>query len=321
MKISIALASYNGAAYILTQLMSCLAQTRPPDEIVVCDDRSSDKTREIVERFAAFASCPVQLHHNSQNLGYSRNFEKALSLCTGDIVFLSDQDDFWLPNKIARVLETFESEPETFLVVNDMMIADYNLLPGRHTQLQNTLSAGQRACEFYAGCCMAIRRSFLELVLPLPDSVFAHDNWINYLALALDVRRLIPEPLQMYRRHGENASSWLLSSPQGVSQLQLFRAHGLVSAEPGWRDEIERYRIIGERLTARQASLERLGIQNRQQEALRRLDRIRANLEARLALTSRRRLARWPSVLSLLRNGGYADFAGWKSAAKDLIRP
>ncbi len=319
MKVSIALASYNGEAYIFQQLMSYLAQTRLPDEIVVCDDCSSDKTREILERFAAFAPCPVHLHYNSQNLGYSRNFEKALSLCKGDVVFLSDQDDFWLPNKIARVLEVFETEPTTHLVVNDMIIADKNLLPSQYSQLGNTLSAGGRASQFHAGCCMAVRSSFLELVLPFPSSVFIHDNWINHLAVALDARSQIPDLLQLYRRHGQNASNSLQQSPQRVSQMSLLRASGLTSAAAGWRDQLDRYRIVGERLNAQESLLERLGI--REQDALRDLDRLIRNLEARLALASKPRLRRWPQVFAFLMGGGYADFAGWKSAAKDFIRP
>jgi glycosyltransferase involved in cell wall biosynthesis len=321
MKVSIALASYNGGAYILTQLMSFLAQTRLPDEIVVCDDCSSDGTREILERFAAFSPCPVHLHYNSKNLGYSRNFEKALSLCKGEVILLSDQDDFWLPNKIARVLEVLESEPKTYLVVNDMIIADKNLLPSRHSQLHNTLTAGQPASVFYAGCCMAVRRSFLDLALPLPGANFAHDNWINYLALAIGVRRLISEPLQLYRRHGQNASAWLLSNPEGVSRLRLFCSSVLTSAAEGWWDQLDRYRVVRERLIAQESVLEQLGIKDRQQDALRNLDRLISNIEARLAVVSKTRLMRWPHVFALAMRGSYADFSGWKSAAKDLVRP
>src|SRR5262249_10160572 len=102
-KISIALCTYNGAKYLSSQLESYLAQTCLPDEVVVCDDCSQDETVTILNDFAIRAPFPVRILVNDQNLGSTKNFEKSISLCSGEIIFLSDQDDVWMPNKIERV--------------------------------------------------------------------------------------------------------------------------------------------------------------------------------------------------------------------------
>jgi glycosyltransferase involved in cell wall biosynthesis len=93
MKISIAMCTYNGAAFLPAQLQSILTQSRRPDEIIICDDRSTDDTRSILETFKNESPIPVILNINDQNLGSVRNFERAINLCTGDVIALSDQDD------------------------------------------------------------------------------------------------------------------------------------------------------------------------------------------------------------------------------------
>ena len=104
-KISIALATYNGAAYLKEQLESYCSQTQLPDELVVCDDCSTDETIRILEKFIQDAPFEVQICKNQINLGVTKNFEKAVSLCTGDYIFLSDQDDIWLADKIKVLTE------------------------------------------------------------------------------------------------------------------------------------------------------------------------------------------------------------------------
>jgi len=91
--ISVALCTYNGELYLREQLESILKQTFPPDEIIICDDGSTDTTIKILEEFRRKSFIPVKVYYNKENLGVSKNFEKAISLCSGDIIFLSDQDD------------------------------------------------------------------------------------------------------------------------------------------------------------------------------------------------------------------------------------
>src|ERR687894_3003245 len=101
-RFSVAMCTYNGARFVAEQLASVAAQTRPPDELVVCDDGSTDETCRLVEEFAARAPFPVRLFVNERNLGSTRNFGRAVALCEGDLVALSDQDDVWHPEKLER---------------------------------------------------------------------------------------------------------------------------------------------------------------------------------------------------------------------------
>lgn len=319
--ISIALATYNGEKYLSEQLNSFLRQTLPPDELVVCDDCSEDNTLGILNEFSKSAPFPVKIFVNQQNLGYSQNFEKALSLCTGDIVFLSDQDDAWFPMKLETVIAEFAQNTKTKVIVNDMIIADELLSPSTSTQLGNILAARGNSDDFYSGCCVAIRKDFLGIVLPFPEGQFAHDNWINHLAQALNVRVLLPVALQLYRRHGDNASKWILSSPRGVSQFRMLRATGLKSSTNGWQDQLERYRHTKQRIVSVSHALEQMDLAERQYIAMKFLGRRMTNLEARMLLASKPRIIRWPNVISFWLSGGYTDYATWKSALKDLIRP
>ena len=110
-RISVAMCTYNGEKYLHQQLASIAQQTRLPEEMVVCDDCSSDSTPEIIEEFARTVPFPVRFFRNPQNLGSTKNFEKAIGLCTGDMIALCDQDDIWMPEKLARQAEMMERDP------------------------------------------------------------------------------------------------------------------------------------------------------------------------------------------------------------------
>src|SRR5437868_6261824 len=116
MKISVALCTYNGEKYLPDQLASYLKQERLPDELVICDDGSSDNTVEIIKRFATEAPFPVQLHVNENNLGSTKNFEKAFQLCQGEIITPSDQDDVWHEKKLLQLERAFKEHPQIGLV-------------------------------------------------------------------------------------------------------------------------------------------------------------------------------------------------------------
>ena len=103
MKVSVAMTTYNGAAYLPEQLDSILARSRPPDELVVCDDGSTEETLIILNDYAARAPFTMTVVINEQRLGSTKNFEKAIGLCTGDIIFLSGQDDVWRPHTVATI--------------------------------------------------------------------------------------------------------------------------------------------------------------------------------------------------------------------------
>jgi len=205
MRISVAMATYNGAIYLQEQLDSFLQQTRQPDELVVCDDGSTDDTLQILEAFQQQAPFSVQIYRNDHNLGYIKTFEKTLSRCSGDIIFLSDQDDVWHSNKIKAMTE-FMVDGGYHLGINDQVLVDSNLTPLGGTMLLNTRAMGLSDSWFVSGCCTAITSKFRDLALPFPEVIQAHDSWLHRLASAWDCRGVLNEPLQDYRRHGSNAS-------------------------------------------------------------------------------------------------------------------
>ncbi len=127
--VSVAMCTYNGAKYIQEQLDSIAAQSRLPDELVVCDDRSSDNTIEIVKSFGSKVPFSVSLYLNEENLGIIKNFEKAISLCTGNIIALSDQDDVWKPNKIEKILTAFAENLGAGYVFSNAELVNESLMP------------------------------------------------------------------------------------------------------------------------------------------------------------------------------------------------
>src|SRR5215217_714545 len=109
-KFSVAMCTYNGARFVAEQLASIAAQTRPPDELVVCDDRSTDATIAYVREFARTAPFPVRIFENEKNVGSTKNFERALELCEGDFIAFGDQDDVWLPEKLRKLEDALANE-------------------------------------------------------------------------------------------------------------------------------------------------------------------------------------------------------------------
>jgi glycosyltransferase involved in cell wall biosynthesis len=148
-KISIALATYNGERFLAAQLDSFLKQSRPPDEVVIYDDRSTDETYEIIRSFAESASFKVIYERNDTRLGALGNFDRALQRTTGDLVFLSDQDDIWYADKIRTIMELQERYPEKLLYMNDAAITDSELRlcrsPGSSAALPACCAFGKRA--------------------------------------------------------------------------------------------------------------------------------------------------------------------------------
>jgi glycosyltransferase involved in cell wall biosynthesis len=319
--ISIAMATYNGAKYLQEQLDSFLSQTRRPDELVVCDDDSTDATLDILDAFRRQAPFPVRIFRNETTLGYYRNFEKALSLCEGDIIFLSDQDDVWFSNKIAEMARILSTQSHVFVLQANMVLTDDELRPSSFTQLDNILSVGLTPEAFVTGCGTALRREWLAIALPFPAQLNGHDNWIHRLARSLDVRMLYEDPLQYYRRHDGNASNWKVSRPFKTTFLDDFWAHGFRDATTGWQQELERARVTWSRLDESTSSLSAFGLADRQKTAMPALNRQINAMNNRLRNAAMPRHKRLPRVVSLWMRGGYGHLRGWKSVVKDVLRP
>jgi glycosyltransferase involved in cell wall biosynthesis len=206
MKVSIALATYNGELYLQEQLDSYLHQSRLPDEVVISDDASTDATLEIIKKFAETAPFEVRWTQNKSNVGFTQNFNRALEQTTGDVVFLSDQDDIWFPEKIEYMIELAQENPSTLLFMNDALVVDSNLNSRNITILGFLTSTGFTDKNFVNGCCIMVRRQLLEITLPIPLNILAHDMWLVSISDGLGYKKFSRLVLQMYRRHNKNLS-------------------------------------------------------------------------------------------------------------------
>ena len=169
MKISIAMATYNGVKNIEAQLQSFITQTHLPDELVVADDASTDSTVAQLEAFAKYAPFPVIIVRNRKNLGYAGNFNVALDKTMGDIVFLSDQDDVWYPTvNSVHMLAHAKQKPDYLIYMNDAELTDGNLNSVNLTKYGQIKSSGLPDESFVMGCCCAIRRELLDFFVTNP---------------------------------------------------------------------------------------------------------------------------------------------------------
>lgn len=218
-RISVAMISYQGAKYIEEQMDSVLITLGEDDEVVVSDDGSTDGTREILARYQK-RDARVRVIEGPC-AGVKANVENALRACEGAYIFLADQDDIWMPEKVERVMAEFE-EKGVNLVVHDAVVTDGAC---QKVILESFYSLkGSGAGVFkniwrntYIGCCMAFKRELLKNVLPIPDYIEMHDQWIGVINDRLKCgTSFIPDKLIKYRRHGDNASGM---SHYGIARM------------------------------------------------------------------------------------------------------
>ncbi len=207
MRASVAMATYNGMAYIDEQIGSILSQLHETDELVVSDDGSSDGTRDYLVALCE-RDARVRVLDGPRR-GVIANFENAILACTGDILFLADQDDIWHPDKRDSV-EREMVRTGAVLVMHDATIVDEHanvLHPSffawRGTRLGLLKNLWKNS---FIGCCMAFSQTLTDVVLPMPDGIPMHDQWIGLQALRHGKVSLLAQPLLSYRRHGDNAS-------------------------------------------------------------------------------------------------------------------
>lgn len=220
------MATYNGEKYIEEQLLSICRQTRKPDEIVISDDGSKDATLEIVERVSQSedaAGIDFVIITDNPRHGYCGNFEWAIKHTTGDLVFLSDQDDVWMPEKVAEVINVFSKYPDASCVFHNASLIGKNGEPiegvfdERLTTGELNLPQGQikklDRDNYLApaiswggihGMSMCIERTFAESVVPFPQSMGFHDKWITVCAIINDAMYYVNLSLTKYRLHGNN---------------------------------------------------------------------------------------------------------------------
>lgn len=205
--------TFNGSEYLKAQLDSILHQTLPPDELVVCDDRSSDRTVEILENFAKSAPFAVRIIQNPVNLGYIKNFGNAISACTGDLVFLCDQDDVWRKDKIELFVgRAFDLTEKPALLFSDAILIDNQgkqigislrkslKIPQIHVDPEELLSR-----NIVTGATCAINRPLINRldIAAMPKSV-PHDYSLALLAWVIGNVVSLDEALISYRIHENN---------------------------------------------------------------------------------------------------------------------
>lgn len=323
MKISIALATYNGARFLREQLESFAAQSLLPDELVVSDDGSTDGTTEILEEFARSAPFKLNVHRNPDRLGFSRNFEAAIARCTGDILFLSDQDDVWFAGKIETVCRAFDA-PGVQAVLSGQIVTDGDLKHRGITMLANARAFGMGVDRLVSGCATALRRTWAEMLLPMPaeaDDYFeggylAYDRWINELSVLLGVRAFVEKPLQFFRRYGDNTSQSIQHDPGGVGPGALLSTRSKRAPAEAWERRAELLDLYEKWLRANASRLEGARVA----AALSALDVERRSYRARAALVRRPVPSRLAGAARLWLGGGYRYFHGWKSALRDVAR-
>ena len=202
--ISVCVATFNAEPYLRAQLESIIAQIAAGDEIIIFDDQSTDDTIKVIQ---SLRDPRIRLYEQQERQGVIRNFECALKVAKGDVIFLSDHDDVWLPNKVNRCLAALESN---VAVVTDCHVVDeqlsliapsfFALRKSRPGIVKNLLT------NSYMGCCMAFRREVLATALPFPKNIPMHDAWLGLVAELTGPVLFIAEPLLLYRRHQANVS-------------------------------------------------------------------------------------------------------------------
>jgi glycosyltransferase involved in cell wall biosynthesis len=218
MSISVCMTTYNGEKYIKEQLDSILCQLGEDDEVIISDDSSTDQTVNIIK---SYNDKRIKLFEEQKFFSPTYNFENSLKYATKDFIFLSDQDDVWLPAKVATVLKYLK---EHDLVVSDCIVVDEDLkvLDESFFGLVNSGNGFFKnfVKNTYIGCCMAFRRSVLEYILPFPSKIAMHDIWIGLSTEMKGTVFFLKEPQILYRRHENTATlSGLKSKNNTVFKL------------------------------------------------------------------------------------------------------
>ncbi len=316
--------TFNGGQYLRAQIDSIVTQHPPPDELVIGDDGSTDKTIELIRELVRGSTVPVRFAGDGDHVGLRLNVQRTIEACTGDVIVLSDQDDVWLPGKIAAVHDAF-TDPEVMLWFSDAEMIDESggLVGGRLWDLV-TLPPDEQARivrgdglsrlihgQTVTGATMAFKATLRDLVLPLPvelelgDHIYLHDGWIAVLASLMGKSVLDPTPRVQYRRHSQQVTGSVGPRDQGPAHRLGLAADGLLAAE------YARAKLVLARLQERDA-LARC----RDADAAMLVD-----LESLLAArTMPPGAARVRAILREAALGRYSRYArGWRTAGGDLL--
>lgn len=209
LSISVCMATFNGEKYLVEQLNSILPQLQPTDEVIISDDGSTDGTLAVLKAFSQ-SDPRIKILYN-QRLGVSQNFSCAIQAAQKDIIFLSDQDDIWKPNKVQVILQEFSKDNHIQVIMSDLEVIDAQgnvIEPSYQAYRRCKTGAWYNIWKnTYIGCAMAIRQEFKAIILPFPQNIPMHDMWIGILSDLQKSSKMIPDKLVEYRRHEGNVSN------------------------------------------------------------------------------------------------------------------
>ena len=323
MKISVVMCAFNGAELISEQIKSILSQTRIPDELVICDDGSTDGTWPLLERIQ-HPICKIKLKRNEKNLGYVQNFAQGIKLAEGDLIFLSDQDDVWHASKIETMARRFQQVPNLLAYFCNENLVDAGLQPLGVTLFQNNFSDPNEVERFHkdlgwqvilkknvaAGNGLAFRASGKNIVLPIPNG-WMHDAWILSLLGLAGFVDCTPEVLMDYRQHGQQSFGTISSAPIKKWFQRIDRSRGHSLRENAL--EAERWENLFDRLVAHKKT----GDVVFSQERMERCEEKIAHLRRRAAYSV---FPLWRIVAIARERPAYAEFGnGSATALKDLL--
>lgn len=205
--ISVAIATYNGEKYIEEQLKSILSQLNIDDEIIISDDGSTDNTINIIN---SMNDKRIKLIQGPKK-GVKQNFANAISNCSGKYIFLSDQDDIWVNNKVDKVLNIFENNKYDCITHNCYVVNGDNseiIIDSffQHRKSKKGIVSNMWKNK-YLGCCMVFRSDMKKNILPIPNNIEMHDQWIGIICEKYGNSFFYDERLIRYRRHNDNVSS------------------------------------------------------------------------------------------------------------------
>jgi glycosyltransferase involved in cell wall biosynthesis len=259
MKISVAFIVYNGAQYMRAQLDSILAQTHKVDEIIIWDDASSDNSKEILEEYKNKHPNLFFIHFNKQNLGPTKNIEKAIQACTGELILLADQDDYWEEHKVETIIKWFEENPTMNGVFTngslmnskeeldnkyslwDVMSFPYKTIKSK-TELNNSLKLYINTIEnAVTGATLAIRNNLAFLKQPFPViKHLVHDRWLAINLAETNSLGILEDKLIHYRIHSEQAIGGMTENIEKYIDLNT----NLLEGKPNINNSINSFKDL-----------------------------------------------------------------------------
>lgn len=306
LKISVAMAVFQGERFIGQQVDSILKQSLAPDEIIICDDSPNAETYDAVKKIIAQHAQSIKYFKNETQLGVSGNFAKAIALTSGDVIFLSDQDDVWKQDKIAQLASLINASPNCGGAFCNSELVNADLKPLYISHLDLRGFNGDASLKFFlkrvpaAGHNMAFRSDMKNLLLPFPDLKECHDTWIGLVIAATKGWVFTGETLTQFRQHKNN-----LSQAGRSSQLKA-ALDSLKNEVNTWNTAL--YDELLRRLTGKVGPEILALLEDRRTHSA-----VRAEMNCGL-------LKRLPPILGEIRNRRYFKYGrGWKNVIQDLL--